>query len=231
MLRAEAVDVSYGEGLALHAATVEVRPGRLVCLMGRNGAGKTTLLKTLAGVLRPRAGRVRLGPEDVTHWPSYRRARAGIAYVPQGRGIFPHLTVWENLLMAGEARPERPREAVEEALSILPALRPLLRRAGGALSGGQQQQLAIVRALAARPKWLLLDEPTEGVQPSIVQEIEAVLARIRQARQTSILLVEQYLDFALRLADDYYLMERGTILAGGPIGSLDRTRVQEVLAL
>jgi len=231
MLRAEAVDVSYGEGLALQGVSIDVPPGRVVCLMGRNGVGKTTLLRTLAGVLRPRSGRVLLDGRDVTAWPTYRRARAGIGYVPQGRGIFSTLTVRENLLLGLEARGKRDPEAIEEGLAVFPALRGLLRRAAGTLSGGQQQQLAIARALVGSPRCLLLDEPTEGVQPSIVQEIEAVIAAIAAGGQTSVLLVEQYLDFALRLADRYYLMERGTIVDTGPVARMDRARVREALAL
>lgn len=231
MLRAEAVDVSYGEGLALQGVSLEVPPGTVVCLMGRNGVGKTTLLRTLAGVLRPRAGRVLLGEREITAWPTYRRARAGIGYVPQGRGIFPTLTVRENLLLGLEARGRAAPEAIAEALAVFPNLRDLLRRPGGALSGGQQQQLAIARALVGRPRWLLLDEPTEGVQPSIVHEIEAVIAGIAADGRTSVLLVEQYLDFALRLADRYYLMERGTVVDAGPVDRMDRTRVREALAL
>ncbi|HVB10767.1 MAG TPA: urea ABC transporter ATP-binding subunit UrtE [Bacillota bacterium] len=231
MLRAETVDVSYGEGLALHGVSIEVPPGQVVCLMGRNGVGKTTLLRTLAGVLRPRAGRVTLQGRDVTTWPTYRRARAGIAYVPQGRGIFPHLTVRENLLLGVEASGRRDPAAIEEGLTLFPALRRLLRQAAGTCSGGQQQQLAIARALVARPRWLLLDEPTEGVQPSIVGEIEAVIAAIRAEGRTAVLLVEQYLEFALRLADQYYVMENGMIVASGAIAEMDRARVDAALAL
>ncbi len=231
MLRADAVDASYGEGLALSGVSVELPAGALVCLMGRNGVGKTTLLRTLAGVLRPRRGRVWLDGQDATRWPTWRRARAGLSYVPQGRGIFPQLTVRENLLLGLEAGTRRDSTALDDALATFPALGSLLRQAAGTLSGGQQQQLAIARALAARPRWLLLDEPTEGVQPSIVAEIEAALIRVRKGGHTAILLVEQYLAFALRLADRYYVMERGTVVDHGAIAGIDRSGVEARLAL
>ncbi len=231
MLRAEALDASYGEGLALRGVSVELPPGGRVALMGRNGVGKTTLLRVLAGVLRPRGGRVWLDGRDATRWPTWRRARAGLGYVPQGRGIFPHLTVRENLRLGIEAGADRDPGTLDEALATFPALAALLRRAAGTLSGGQQQQLAIARALAARPRWLLLDEPTEGVQPSIVAEIEAVLLRVAAGGQTAILVVEQYLAFALRLADHYYVMERGSVVDQGKTDGVDRHRVEGMLAL
>ena len=199
---------------------MDVPPGQVVCLMGRNGVGKTTLLKAVAGALPARRGSLTYYDADITKSPSHLRARAGIAHVPQGREIFPRLTVHENLLIGLEARTDKVRDVPEHIYELFPVLKTMLTRRGGDLSGGQQQQLAIGRALVSEPRLLLLDEPTEGIQPSIIQEIEEVLQRIRDTGTTAVLLVEQYLDFARRLGDRYYIMERGSIVAEGETSGL-----------
>ena len=229
MLSVEGLDVAYGESQVLWAVDLEVAAGELVCLMGRNGVGKTTLLKTAMGLLPARRGRVTFDGADVTAWSPDRRARAGIGYVPQGREIFPHLSVAENLRMAllgcGRAR------GIEEPLDLFPALRPLLGRKGGVLSGGEQQMLAIARALLTRPKLLMLDEPTEGIQPSIILEIEEALRRIKRELGLAVLLVEQYLDFAERLADRYVIMAKGAVVASGATRDLRPEMVRQHLAV
>jgi urea transport system ATP-binding protein len=210
MLQVSRLAVAYGGRRVFADVTLAVAAGEVACVMGRNGVGKTTLLKAIMGLLRPHAGAIVVGGRDLTHAPPYTRARLGIGYVPQGRDIFPGLTVRENLVVG--ARVKRPsREALDYVLSLFPALTGLLGKRGGDLSGGQQQQLAIARALIANPALLLLDEPTEGIQPSIVEEIATVLARIKRERHRAILLVEQYLDFALALADRFYVMDKGGV--------------------
>jgi urea transport system ATP-binding protein len=229
MLAVEAVDAGYGGSQILWSVDLTVPAGQVVCLMGRNGVGKTTLLKTIMGLLPARGGRILVDGTDVTRWSPDRRARAGIGYVPQGREIFPHLTVEENLRMSllgcGRARD------LDDALALFPALRRLLGRKGGVLSGGEQQMLAIGRALLTRPKLLMLDEPTEGIQPSIVLEIEEAIRRIRTEMGLAVLLVEQYLDFAERLADAYVIMAKGTIVAGGPTAQLRLETVRQHLVV
>jgi urea transport system ATP-binding protein len=233
MLNIEHLDVYYGESRILTDVSLEVPDGKVVCLMGRNGVGKTTLLKAIMGVLKPHGGQVTFLGKDITWASSHRRARAGIGYVPQGRGIFPHLTVHENLLMGLEALANRQvgTETLPEMYALFPILKTMGKRIAGTLSGGQQQQLAIARALVRRPKLLLLDEPTEGIQPSIVLEIEEVIASLQQQRHLSILLVEQFLDFALRIADYCYVMEKGTIVSKGPASELNHSVVREYLAV
>ncbi len=215
MLAVKDVEVCYGESRILTQLNLHVDAGQVVCVMGRNGVGKTSLLKAIVGLLPPRRGTVGFQGQEITHLPPYERARLGIGYVPQGREIFPSLTVRENLLLA--ARRRRPdAEAVDAACALFPALSGMLGRRGGDLSGGQQQQLAIARALVANPALLILDEPTEGIQPSIVEEIAAVLHRFRQDEGRSILLVEQYLEFAQAVADHFYVLDRGGVaLEGG----------------
>jgi len=229
MLSVEGLDVAYGESQVLWSVGFDVAAGELVCLMGRNGVGKTTLLKTAMGLLPARRGRVVFDGADITSWPSDRRARAGIGYVPQGREIFPHLTVEENLRMAllgcGRAG------GIDEALELFPALKPLLARKGGVLSGGEQQMLAIGRALLTKPKLLMLDEPTEGIQPSIILEIEEALRRIKRELGLAVLLVEQYLDFAERLADKYVIMAKGAVVAAGATRDLRPDMVKQHLVV
>jgi len=215
MLKIDHLNVYYGESHILRDVSLEVPPGQVVCLMGRNGVGKTALLKSIMGLLPVRRGAISFDGENITAQLPNRRAKRGIGYVPQGREIFPQLTVYENLLIGLQARTDRKKEVPQAVYELFPVLKTMLDRRGGDLSGGQQQQLAIGRALVSEPRLLLLDEPTEGIQPSIILEIEAVLERIRQTRKTSILLVEQYLQFAQRLGDSYYIMERGTIVSQG----------------
>jgi urea transport system ATP-binding protein len=229
MLSVSRLDVAYGQSQVLWDVDLDVRAGELVCLMGRNGVGKTTLLKTAMGLLPARRGRVSFDGTEITGWSPDRRARAGIGYVPQGREIFPRLTVEENLRMAllGTGR----AASLDEPLELFPALAPLLRRQGGVLSGGEQQMLAIGRALLTKPKLLMLDEPTEGIQPSIILEIEEALRRIKRELGLAILLVEQYLDFAERLADKYVIMAKGAVVASGAARDLRVETVRRHLAV
>ena len=229
MLSVSRLDVAYGQSQVLWDVDLDVGAGELVCLMGRNGVGKTTLLKTAMGLLPARRGRVSFDGTEITGWSPDRRARAGIGYVPQGREIFPRLTVEENLRMAllGTGR----ATALDEPLELFPALAPLLRRQGGVLSGGEQQMLAIGRALLTKPKLLMLDEPTEGIQPSIILEIEEALRRIKRELGLAILLVEQYLNFAERLADKYVIMAKGAVVASGAARDLRVETVRRHLAV
>ncbi|MBI3636323.1 MAG: urea ABC transporter ATP-binding subunit UrtE [Candidatus Rokubacteria bacterium] len=229
MLSVEKLDVAYGESQVLWGVDLTVPSASVVCLMGRNGVGKTTLLKTVMGLLPARGGRVLFDGVDITRWPSDRRARAGIGYVPQGREIFPHLTVEENLRMSllgcGRAT------GIDDALALFPPLAGLLKRKGGVLSGGEQQMLAIGRALLTKPRLLMLDEPTEGIQPSIVLEIEDAIRRIKTELGLAVLLVEQYLDFAERLADAYVIMAKGAVVAAGATRDLRPEMVKQHLAV
>jgi urea transport system ATP-binding protein len=231
MLSVEGVDAGYGRTQVLFGISVEVPDDGLVCCMGRNGVGKTTLLHTIMGVIRPDRGRVVLDGRDITRLRSYDRVRAGLAYVPQGRDGFPQLTVGENLTVVAEAAGRRARGAVDDALDFFPRLKPILGRRAGFLSGGQQQQLAIARALVTRPRLLLLDEPTEGIQPSIILEIEDAIAQLSAASGLSILLVEQFVDFALRLADRYLVLDAGEVVAAGETATMESGAVRRLLAV
>jgi len=233
MLQVKDINVYYGESQILHQVGLDVPNNQVVCLMGRNGAGKTTLLKTIMGVLRSRGGKVLFDDADLTRRLPNQRARAGIGYVPQGRGIFPYLSIYENLQMGLEAMPRgmNVAESLDEVYTTFPVLKQMHKRMAGSLSGGQQQQLAIGRALIRRPTLLVLDEPTEGVQPNIVQEIEQVIISLRKRGGLSILLVDQFLDFALRVADRYYIMENGEIVMNGSIGEFDESAVKGYLAV
>ena len=233
MLEIANLDVYYGESHILRQIDLSVAPGQMVCLIGRNGVGKTTLLKTIMGLLKPRTGTIHLGSNDITNLATDRRVRLGIGYVPQGREIIPRLTVKENLLLGLEARPQgrtSQEEIPEEIFSLFPVLKTMLARMGGDLSGGQQQQLAIARALMGKPQLLLLDEPTEGIQPSIILEIEAAVRRIIEATGISVLLVEQHLHF-VRQADKYYAMQKGGIVAAGATSDLSQEVIQRFLAV
>jgi urea transport system ATP-binding protein len=229
MLAVEGLAAGYGGSQILRSIDLAVPAGQVVCLMGRNGVGKTTLLRTIMGLLPARSGRVVVDGADVTRWSSDRRARAGVGYVPQGREIFPHLTVEENLRMALLGC-RRARD-LDEALGLFPALGRLRGRKGGVLSGGEQQMLAIGRALLTRPKLLMLDEPTEGIQPSIVHEIGEAIRRIRTELGLAVLLVEQYLDFVEHLADAYVIMAKGAVVAGGPTARLRLEALRQHLAV
>jgi len=230
MLKVSKLNQYYGGSHILRDLDFEVPPGRVTALLGRNGVGKTTLLRTLMGVVPAATGEVRFGDRDLTHAKPYERARAGIGYVPQGREVFPRLTVEENLQM-GLATLPRASAVPARIFDLFPALRQMLKRRGGDLSGGQQQQLAIGRALAMGPTLLILDEPTEGIQPSIIKDIERAIRSLASSGELAILLVEQYYDFARSLADQYLVMERGEIVARGAGCDMDRDGVRRLLAV
>ena len=214
----------YGGSHILRNLSFEVPAGKVTALLGRNGVGKTTLLKTLMGLVPAKSGSVAFEQKVLTHAKPYERARAGIGYVPQGREIFPRLSVEENLLMGAKRVPDA-------VFAMFPVLKQMLGRRGGDLSGGQQQQLAIGRALAMRPRLLILDEPTEGIQPSIIKEIERAIRALAASGEMAILLVEQYYDFARSLADQYLVMERGEIVARGSGSDMERDDVKRLLAV
>ncbi|KQP86577.1 urea ABC transporter ATP-binding subunit UrtE [Methylobacterium sp. Leaf113] len=222
-LAVSGLDQHYGSAQVLRNVDLAVAPGACLAVLGRNGAGKTTLLRCLTGLIPASGGTIRLDGADITRLPSDRRARAGLAIVPQGREIFADLTVAENLRVAARAHGLERGDAVDEAIALFPALRDLWHRPGGNLSGGQQQQLAIARALATRPRVLLLDEPTEGIQPSIVSAIEGVIAGLKG--RITVVLVEQYLDFAIRLADAFVVLARGSVVEHGSRETLNHNAV------
>jgi len=230
MLSVEGLNQAYGESQILWDMKLDVPEGSSTCLMGRNGVGKTTLLRVVMGTLRMRSGAVRFGGEDLAGRPPELRARRGIGYVPQGREIFPQLTVRENLEL-GVVAGGRKRKLPERVMSLFPVLSTMLHRRGGDLSGGQQQQLAIGRALAIEPKLLILDEPTEGIQPNVVAEIGDVLERLNRDEKLTVLLVEQKLGFARRVASRFCLMERGRSVAAGEMSSLSEELVSKHLAV
>jgi urea transport system ATP-binding protein len=215
MLNVEAIDLYYGAAQALRHVSVSAESGKITCVLGRNGVGKSTLLRAIVGHQPTSSGRVLLDGEDITRLRAYERARRGIAYVPQGREIFPLLTVRENLETGFARLPRAQREISDELFELFPLLKTMLGRRGGDLSGGQQQQLAIARALVTRPRLLVLDEPTEGIQPSIIKDIGRAISYLRQQGRMAILLVEQYFDFARELADTYAVMERGEVVLAG----------------
>ncbi|GGJ84513.1 urea ABC transporter ATP-binding subunit UrtE [Deinococcus aquiradiocola] len=234
MLKLEGVNAAYGQSQVLWDVHLEVRDAEAVTLIGRNGVGKTTLLRAITGLHPITSGQVRLNGEHVQQDPAYARARSGLAYVPQGRGLFPHLTVHENLLMglpALNGRPNARHDLPELIYDLFPILHDMAGRKAGNLSGGQQQQVAIGRALVTQPRYLLLDEPTEGIQPSIVQEIEAALTRIRRELRVAVLLVEQYLDFAWAFADRYYVMQKGRVVETGLTAETPTRDVQRYLGV
>ena len=233
LLEIRGLNTYYGESHILRNVDLTVSLGEMVCLIGRNGVGKTTLLKSLIGLLRPRSGEISLEGVQLDRQPPHQRARAGIGYVPQGREIIPHLTVKENLLLGLEALPGglgRNHRIDPLVYELFPILQEFLPRKGGDLSGGQQQQLAIARALLGKPKLLLLDEPTEGIQPNIVQDIERAVRRIIAETGIGVLLVEQHLHF-VRQADRYYAMQRGGIVASGPTSDLSQDVVDQFLSV
>ncbi len=230
MLAVEQLSVAYGESLIVRDVALTVGPGEVVCLMGRNGVGKTTLLKCVVGLLKPRAGRVLFDGKDLTHSSPDKRARAGIGYVPQGREIFPQLTVMENLQVGMMANSARHHQVPDRIYDFFPKLKTLLGRKGGVLSGGEQQQLAIARALVAKPKLLILDEPTEGIQPSVITLIGQVLDHIKKEGNVAVLLVEQYIEFASKLADSYYVMEKGSIVMRGTAAEMNKEAIKPYLA-
>ena len=233
LLDIRGLNVYYGESHILRDVDLSVAPGQMVCLIGRNGVGKTTLLKSVIGLLRQRSGAVRLQERELSAMPPHARARSGIGYVPQGREIIPQLTVRENLLLGLEALPggmAKNRHIDPVVFELFPILEKFLARRGGDLSGGQQQQLAIARALLGKPKLLLLDEPTEGIQPSVVLDIERAVRRIIETTGISVLLVEQHLHF-VRQADWYYAMQKGGVVASGSTSDLSKDVVERFLSV
>jgi len=230
MLSVENLNQYYGGSHILRNLAFEVPAGKVTALLGRNGVGKSTLLRCLMGLLPARDGKVVFEGREITAAPPYARVRAGIGYVPQGREIFPRLTVEENLEMGLASRP-RGTGIPPRIFDMFPVLRQMLRRRGGDLSGGQQQQLAIGRALAMGPRLLILDEPTEGIQPSIIKDIERAIRALAATGEMAILLVEQYYDFARSLADHYLVMERGEIVARGSGADMERDGVRARLAV
>jgi branched-chain amino acid transport system ATP-binding protein len=232
MLSVADVHVAYGGTPALTGPSLTVAAGEIVSIIGRNGVGKTTLLKTIIGLLRVTSGSIELDGHDITRAPAYERARRGLGYVPQGRMIFAGLTVEENLLIGADLNPASGRTLVEEVLTELPRLRERLRQRGDTLSGGEQQMLALGRALAGGPKVLLLDEPSEGIQPNIVQEIQARIAAISRGRGLAVVLVEQNIEFAAALAKRIYVMEKGRIAREvAPEHVMDEDIVRDYLAV
>lgn len=233
MLQVSGLNVYYGESHILRDVDLNVPAGQMICLIGRNGVGKTTLLKTIMGLIRPRTGTITFDGDHITSKSPDQRARLGIGYVPQGREIMPRLTVKENLLVGLESRPNGRtgnEKIPDDIFTLFPVLKSMLSRMGGDLSGGQQQQLAIARALMGRPQLLILDEPTEGIQPSIILEIEAAVRRIVASTGISVLLVEQHLHF-VRQADRYYAMQKGGIVASGMTSELSQDVIQRFLAV
>jgi urea transport system ATP-binding protein len=240
MLNIQNLEAGYGGSTVLRNVSLRVEPGQVVCLMGRNGVGKTTLFKTIMGLLRPQSGTLTFNDKNVTRATPDQRARAGIGYVPQGREIFPQLTVEENLLLGLEAhkgratdkKADRKEDKIPDTVfDLFPMLGKMLLRRGGNLSGGQQQQLAIGRALATQPSLLLLDEPMEGVQPSVVLEIEHAIEQIKKQRETAILLIEQSLAFATSIADYYYILDKGSVVAQGSAEELTDEVVRKHLTV
>ncbi len=231
MLNIENLNQFYGSSHTLRDVSFEVPAGACTALLGRNGVGKTTLLKCLMGVLPIKSGAVRFGGQDITRLSPFARAHLGIGYVPQGREIFPRLTVEENLRIGLAARGGKDEAAVREAIETFPVLGQMLRRRGGDLSGGQQQQLAIGRALVLRPKVLILDEPTEGIQPSIIKEIERVIKALSERGDMAILLVEQYFDFARELADQFVVLQRGEVVKTGSGDEMDAGTLRDYLVV
>ena len=224
--------VSIGGSAILRGVNLEVRQKSVFCLMGRNGVGKSTTLKALMGLLPADEGSMELGGVTINAASSANRARMGLAYVPQGREIFPHLTVEENLFIGLHARGLKPEASeTERVYALFPIIKEFLHRKGGMLSGGQQQQLAIGRALLTNPKLLILDEPTEGIQPNVIDQIGDAIKMLRQEGTMAILLVEQYLDFCKELGDDFAILERGAVAATGTMGDLSEEIVREFLTV
>lgn len=230
MLRVESIDLSYGASRCLRGVSLEADPGRITCVLGRNGVGKSSLMRAIVGLERIQGGRILWEGRDVSRLAPAERARAGIGYVPQGREIFPFLTVQENLETALAAAP-RGAKVPEEVFALFPILKQFLRRRGGDLSGGQQQQLAIARALTARPRLLILDEPTEGIQPNIIKDIARVIRLLARERDFAVVLVEQYFEFARDLADRIAVMVRGEVALGGPVETLEDDAVRRLLTV
>jgi urea transport system ATP-binding protein len=229
MLEIKGLNVSIGGSRILREVTFDVPDNQVLCLMGRNGVGKTTTLRSIMGLRKPNSGSIEMNGKNITRWNSENRVRAGIGYVPQGREIFPKLTVLENLQISQTALGKKSPEQFERVFTLFPVLKQMLHRKGGVLSGGQQQQLAIGRALLTEPKLLILDEPTEGIQPSIIDQIGDAIKALKG--EMSILLVEQYLDFARELGDRFVIMDRGAVVAQGLIAELDEVVIKKHLTV
>ncbi|MFT8888510.1 MAG: urea ABC transporter ATP-binding subunit UrtE [Ethanoligenens sp.] len=230
MLKIHDLHAGYGDGEVLTGVDLQAEKGKIVCLLGRNGVGKTTLLRSIMGLIKVSQGLVSLNDTNLTKLSTYQRARAGIGYVPQGRDIFPQMTVEENLLLGLEVRGGNGK--IEDRIfELFPVLKAMLSRKGGDLSGGQQQQLAIARALMSHPRLLILDEPTEGIQPSIIQDIGRVITRLKNEGDMMIFIVEQYLEFVLEIADYCYVMEKGSIVLDGPVDQINVNEVKKHIAI
>jgi len=231
MLEVSNIDLHYGAAQALRGISLKAEVGKVTCVLGRNGVGKTSLLRALVGQRPVSAGTIMFEGAEITRLPTVERARRGIAYVPQGREIFPLLTVKENLETGFAPLARDQRNIPDDVFSLFPALSNMLKRRGGDLSGGQQQQLAIGRALVTRPRLLLLDEPTEGIQPSIIKDIGRAVSYLRSLKEMAIVLVEQYLDFAQQLGDHLVVMDRGTIVYASDKADMDEGAVKRALAI
>ncbi len=235
MLTVSNINVYYGQSQILNDVSLTVPTGQAVCVMGRNGVGKTTLIKTIIGLLPTKTGTIKYDDLDITSEPPHIRAQSGIGYVPQGRGIFPYLSVFENLMIGFEAVPGISQAdmdmAIADVYDIFPVLKEMRNRTAGALSGGQKQQLAIGRTLVRKPTLVLLDEPTEGIQPNIVEQIEEVIHDLRTDRGISVLLIEQFLDFALGVADYCYVLDNGIIVSEGDAVDLSQDVISEYLSV
>ncbi|WP_026959742.1 urea ABC transporter ATP-binding subunit UrtE [Aliagarivorans taiwanensis] len=231
MLEIANVDSHYGASQALYGIDLKAELGQISCVLGRNGVGKTTLLRSLAGQQRISGGAIRFEGKDISKLSAAQRAKLGIAIVPQGREIFSQLTVLENLKTGFSVLPKSERVIPDEIYRLFPVLKKMLARRGGDLSGGQQQQLAIARALVMQPKLLMLDEPTEGIQPSIIKDIQRVLAHLRDRGDMAIVLVEQYFDFAVELADHYTVLDRGNVVLQGDKQAVDPQQVKQWMSV
>lgn len=230
MLNIIGMDAYYGESRVINKLDMHIKEGEIVCLIGRNGVGKSTTLKGIMGLVNTPNGKIELAGQDMIQMKTYDRAKLGIGYVPQGRDIFPQMTVWENLELGLQVKGGKGQipDYIEE---LFPVLKSFAKRKGGDLSGGQQQQLAIARALVAEPKILILDEPTEGIQPSIIEDIGNAIRKINKMRGLTILIVEQYLDFVLGISDSIYVMDKGEIVLQGSTKELEAAKVQEMMAV
>ncbi|MDQ8191529.1 urea ABC transporter ATP-binding subunit UrtE [Roseibacillus persicicus] len=230
-LTLEGVQVSYDESLILRGVDISAPKNSVVSLLGRNGVGKTTALKSIMGIVPLTAGEITFEGNSLTGKNTEKRSRAGIGYVPQGRDIFPNLSVWENLKVSISVHGQAARDRLDEVYELFPVLAEMKERKGGVLSGGQQQQLAIGRALLTNPSLLILDEPTEGIQPSIIDQIEDAILHLKKTSEMTILLVEQYLDFAKSVSDHFYIMERGSVVERGEIALLSDELVTQYLSV
>ena len=228
MLKIEQMDAYYGESRVIPGLNLQAKKGEITCLIGRNGVGKSTTLKSIMGLVKTPTGRILLADQDIIHMKTYDRVKKGIGYVPQGRDIFPQMTVQENIELGLQALGGKGK-VPDYIYDLFPILPKFAKRKGGDLSGGQQQQLAIARALVTDPKILILDEPTEGIQPSIIQDIGEAIRRVNKELDITVLIVEQYLDFVLGISDALYVMEKGSIVLQGRTKEMDPRKVQKMM--